>query len=252
MSGSTQAERRGSVSVKQTRPSSHEDIRETGFTMRVLLVEDDDDLSRRIAASLRTENFVVDVARNGEDAEHAGLTEIFDVAVLDLGLPKIDGVAVLKSWRSAGRSLPVLVLTARDGWPDKVAAFKAGADDYLTKPFRVEELILRLRALVRRSTGHASSQISCGDLTFDAQLGTFDLAGLPLKLTAFEWRVLSCLILRKDAIVDRRELIERVYEGDADVDSNSIEVIIARLRRKIGSDRIETERGRGYRLTDIR
>lgn len=217
--------------------------------MRILLVEDDADLSQRIAVSLRAENFVVDIARNGEDGEHAGLTEIFDAAVLDLGLPKIDGVTVLKSWRAADRTLPVLVLTARDGWPDKVAAFKAGADDFLTKPFKVEELILRLRALVRRATGHAASVITCGVLSFDAQLGTFELEGLPLKLTAFEWRVLSCLILRKEVIIDRRELIERVYDGDADVDSNSIEVIVGRLRRKIGADRIVTERGRGYMLT---
>jgi DNA-binding response OmpR family regulator len=217
--------------------------------MRILLVEDDADLARRIAASLRAESFVVDVATNGEDAEHAGVTEIFDVAVLDLGLPKKDGISVLTSWRSAGRSLPVLILTARDGWPDKVAGFKAGADDFLTKPFKVEELVLRLRALVRRATGHAASRVACGPLVFDAQLGTFELEGLPLKLTALEWRVLSCLILRKDIIVDRRELIERVYEGDAEVDSNSIEVIIGRLRRKIGAERIETERGRGYRLT---
>jgi two-component system, OmpR family, response regulator len=217
--------------------------------MRILLVEDDADLSERIAARLRAENFVVDIARNGEDGEHAGLTEIFDAAVLDLGLPKIDGVTVLKSWRAADRTLPVLILTARDGWPDKVAAFKAGADDFLTKPFKVEELILRLRALVRRATGHAASIITCGAVSFDAQLGTFELEGLPLKLTAFEWRVLSCLILRKEVIVDRRELIERVYDGDADVDSNSIEVIVGRLRRKIGTDRIVTERGRGYMLT---
>lgn len=217
--------------------------------MRIVLVEDDADLSQRIAVSLRAENFVVDIARNGEDGEHAGLTEIFDAAVLDLGLPKIDGVTVLKSWRAADRTLPVLVLTARDGWPDKVAAFKAGADDFLTKPFKVEELILRLRALVRRATGHAASVITCGVLSFDAQLGTFELEGLPLKLTAFEWRVLSCLILRKEVIIDRRELIERVYDGDADVDSNSIEVIVGRLRRKIGADRIVTERGRGYMLT---
>jgi DNA-binding response OmpR family regulator len=217
--------------------------------MRVLLVEDDMDLSGRIAASLRTENFVVDIARNGEDAEHAGLTEIFDIAILDLGLPKIDGVSVLKSWRDADRSLPVLVLTARDGWPDKVASFKAGADDFLTKPFKIEELILRIRALVRRATGHASARINCGPLTFDAQLGTFEHNGVPLKLTALEWRVLSCLTLRKEAVVDRRELLERVYDGDAEVDSNSIEVIIARLRRKIGPQHIETVRGRGYMLT---
>lgn len=217
--------------------------------MRVLLVEDDADLSKRIAASLRAENFVVDVARNGEDAEHAGLTELYDVAVLDLGLPKIDGVSVLKSWRSAERGLPVLILTARDGWPDKVESFKAGADDYLNKPFKIEELVLRLRALVRRSNGHAAPKIICGPLAFDAQLGTFERDGLPLKLTALEWRVLSCLILRKEVVVDRRELIERVYEGDAEVDSNSVEVIVARLRRKIGAEHIETVRGRGYMLT---
>jgi len=217
--------------------------------MRVLLVEDDEDLSGRIATILRAENFVVDIARNGEDALHAGLMELFDVAVLDLGLPKIDGVTVLRGWRESGRNFPVLVLTARDGWPDKVSSFKAGADDFLGKPFKVEELVLRLRALVRRSTGHASSRVSCGDLVFDAQLGTFECDGLPLKLTALEWRVLSCLMLRKETVVDRRELNERVYEGDAEVDSNSIEVIIGRLRKKVGADSIETVRGRGYMLT---
>ncbi|MGO8371556.1 response regulator transcription factor [Rhizobium ruizarguesonis] len=217
--------------------------------MRVLLVEDDEDLSGRIAAVLRSENFVVDIARNGEDALHAGLTELFDVAILDLGPPKIDGVSVLKGWREGDRNLPVLVLTARDGWPDKVSSFKAGADDFLAKPFKVEELVLRLRALVRRASGHAASRLVCGALVFDAQLGTFELDGLPLKLTALEWRVLSCLMLRKEMIVDRRELTERVYDGDAEVDSNSIEVIIARLRKKLGADRIETVRGRGYMLT---
>ncbi|WP_326883348.1 response regulator transcription factor [Rhizobium beringeri] len=217
--------------------------------MRVLLVEDDEDLSGRIAAVLRSENFVVDIARNGEDALHAGLTELFDVAILDLGLPKIDGVSVLKGWREGDRNLPVLVLTARGGWPDKVSSFKAGADDFLAKPFKVEELVLRLRALVRRASGHAASRLVCGALVFDAQLGTFELDGLPLKLTALEWRVLSCLMLRKEMIVDRRELTERVYDGDAEVDSNSIEVIIARLRKKLGANSIETVRGRGYMLT---
>lgn len=217
--------------------------------MRVMLVEDDEDLSGRIAAVLRSENFVVDIARNGEDALHAGLTELFDVAILDLGLPKIDGVSVLKGWREGGRNLPVLVLTARDGWPDKVSSFKAGADDFLAKPFKVEELVLRLRALVRRASGHAAAKLACGALVFDAQLGTFELDGLPLKLTALEWRVLSCLMLRKEMVVDRRELTERVYDGDAEVDSNSIEVIIARLRKKLGAEHIETVRGRGYMLT---
>lgn len=217
--------------------------------MRILLVEDDVILAQSIARALRAENFAVDVADNGEDGGHLGSTELYDAAVLDLGLPKRDGVSVLRDWRAEGRSLPVLILTARDGWSEKVAGFKAGADDYLTKPFRMEEVVMRLRALVRRAAGHAGAQITCGRLGFDAQLGTFELDGLPLRLTAFEWRVLSALMLRKEAVIARAELIERVYEGDADVDSNSIEVIIGRLRKKIGVAMIETVRGRGYRLT---
>jgi DNA-binding response OmpR family regulator len=144
--------------------------------------------------------------------------------------------------------LPVLILTARDGWTEKVDGFKAGADDYLTKPFRIEELIMRLRALVRRAAGHASPSVTCGPLSLDAPTGVFELDGLPLKLTALEWRVLQCLILRKNVVVDRIELMEKVYEGDAGTDSNSLEVIVARLRRKIGHGLIETVRGRGYRL----
>lgn len=217
--------------------------------MRILVVEDDATLANAIAQALRAENFAVDVADNGEDGGHLGSTELYDAAVLDLGLPKRDGVSVLRGWRAEGRDLPVLILTARDGWSEKVEGFKAGADDYLTKPFRIEEVIMRLRALVRRAAGHAAARILCGRLVFDAQLGTFELDGLPLKLTAFEWRVLSALMLRKEVVVERADLIERVYEGDADVDSNSIEVIIGRLRRKIGHEMIETVRGRGYRIT---
>ena len=202
-----------------------------------------------LAGSLRSENFAVDIAANGEDALHLGETEAYDIAVLDLGLPRMDGASVLRGWRKAGRILPVLILTARDGWSDKVDGFKAGADDYLTKPFRIEELVMRMRALVRRSAGHAGSWIACGPLRFDAQIGTFELDGLPLKLTALEWRVLSALMLRKEVVIGRLDLMERVYEGDADVESNSLEVIIARLRRKIGHERIETLRGLGYRLT---
>jgi two-component system, OmpR family, response regulator len=216
--------------------------------MKILLVEDDRLLSQEVAHALRRENFAVDVAVNGEDGQHLGETEAYDAAVLDLGLPKVAGAAVLRAWRKNGRHLPVLILTARDGWTDKVEGFKAGADDYLTKPFRVEELIMRLRALVRRSAGHAAPKIVCGPLSFDAQTGAFELDGLPLKLTALEWRVLECLILRKDVLIDRTDLTERVYEGDVGTDSNSLEVIVARLRRKIGRDAIETVRGRGYRL----
>jgi DNA-binding response OmpR family regulator len=214
-----------------------------------LLVEDDPALADGLARALRAENFAVDVARNGEDGGHLGSTELYDAAVLDLGLPKRDGVSVLRDWRAEGRTLPVLILTARDAWSEKVAGFKAGADDYLTKPFRTEEVVMRLRALVRRAAGHAGARIECGPLSFDAQVGQFELDGLPLKLTAFEWRVLSALMLRKEIVIERSDLIERVYEGDADVDSNSVEVIIGRLRKKIGTDRIETVRGRGYRLT---
>ncbi|MBZ9674976.1 response regulator transcription factor [Mesorhizobium sp. ES1-1] len=217
--------------------------------MKVLLVEDDASIANQLAEALRGENFVVDIARNGEDGQHMGDTATYDVAVLDLGLPKVEGKAILTAWRSAGRTLPVLILTARDGWSEKVEGFKAGADDYLTKPFRTEELIMRLRALVRRAAGHAQAKIVCGPLAFDAQLGTFELDGLPLKLTGLEWRVLSSLVLRKEVVLTRADLLERVYDGDADVDSNSLEVIVARLRRKIGHHRIETVRGLGYRLT---
>jgi two-component system, OmpR family, response regulator len=217
--------------------------------MRVLLVEDDRLLAKEIAQALRHENFAVDIAVNGEDGQHLGETESYDVAVLDLGLPKVPGAAVLRAWRKNGRHLPVLILTARDGWTDKVDGFKAGADDYLTKPVRIEELVMRLRALVRRSAGYAEPRIACGPLTFDAQTGVFELNGLPIRLTALEWRVLACLTLRHNVVVERSELNEKAYEGDVDVDSNSLEVIIARLRRKIGHRMIETVRGRGYRLT---
>lgn len=216
--------------------------------MRVLLVEDDGDLANAIIRYLREQNCVVDHATNGEDGLHLGATELYDVAVLDLGLPKVDGLSVLRSWREDARHLPVLILTARDVWTDKIAGFKAGADDYLTKPFRVEELLMRLRALTRRAAGHSANRITCGALTFDAQLGVFELGGLPMKLTGLEWRVLEALMLRNQQVIPRAELIERVYDGDAEVDSNSVEVIITRLRRKIGDVRIEAERGRGYRL----
>ncbi|MBV8898391.1 MAG: response regulator transcription factor [Acidobacteriaceae bacterium] len=217
--------------------------------MKILLVEDDQLLAEATSRALRAENFVVDHAANGEDGQHLGETGTYDAAVLDLGLPKVSGIAVLRAWRAGQCKLPVLILTARDGWSEKVEGFKAGADDYLVKPFRMEEVVMRLRALIRRAAGHAAPLINCGPIAYDAQVGAFTLNGLPLKLTALEWRVLSCLMLRKDHIVPRRDLLERVYDGDAEVDSNSLEVIVARLRRKIGHDLIETARGLGYRLT---
>lgn len=216
--------------------------------MRILLVEDDAALAEATAKALRAEHFAVDVAANGEDGAHLGDTESYDAAVLDLGLPRKSGITVLEEWRAAGRALPVLILTARDGWSEKVAGFRAGADDYLTKPFRIEELVMRLRALVRRSAGHAAARIVCGAITFDAQTGQVERDGLPLRLTALEWRVLSTLMLRKGVVVERLDLMEHIYEGDADPDSNSLEVIVGRLRKKIGADLIETVRGRGYRI----
>lgn len=218
--------------------------------MRILLIEDDPDLGPAIQRALRAENCAVDLFANGVDGGHAGATESYDAVVLDLGLPGRAGLDLLADWRADGVALPVLILTAREAWADKVAGFRAGADDYLVKPFRVEELVMRLRALVRRAAGHAAARIACGPLTFDAQTGQFELDGLPLKLTALEWRVLSALMLRKDAVIERLDLMERVYEGDADPDSNSLEVIVGRLRRKIGAALIETVRGRGYRLAD--
>jgi DNA-binding response OmpR family regulator len=217
--------------------------------MRILLIEDDPDLGPAIARALRAEQCAVDLFADGIDGGHAGATEVYDAAVLDLGLPAKDGISVLREWRAGGRQLPVLILTAREAWSDKVAGFKSGADDYLVKPFRVEELVMRLRALVRRAAGHAATRIECGPLAFESQTGQFELDGLPLRLTALEWRVLSALMLRKEAVIERLELLERVYEGDADVDSNSLEVIVGRLRKKIAATLIETVRGRGYRLT---
>lgn len=216
--------------------------------MRILVVEDDRSLAEEVAKALRAENFAVDLAHDGENGRHLGATENYDAAVLDIGLPRMDGIAILESWRAEDLALPVLILTARDAWAEKVSGFKAGADDYLTKPFRVQELVMRLRALVRRSRGHAATRIKCGSLTFDVQLGHFELDGLPLKLTAFEWRVLSRLMLGKDIVIERSELMDKAYEYDADVDSNSLEVIIGRLRRKVGAEMIQTVRGRGYRL----
>jgi DNA-binding response OmpR family regulator len=214
--------------------------------MRVLLV-DDRLLAKEIAQALRHENFAVDIAVNGEDGQHLG--ETGKLRGGSRPWPSLSQVPLFYARGEERAQLPVLILTARDGWTDKVDGFKAGADDYLTKPVRIEELVMRLRALVRRSAGYAEPRITCGPLTFDAQTGVFELNGLPIRLTALEWRVLACLTLRHDVVVERSELNEKAYEGDVDVDSNSLEVIVARLRRKIGHKMIETVRGRGYRLT---
>ncbi|WP_099867774.1 response regulator transcription factor [Pararhizobium haloflavum] len=217
--------------------------------MRALAVEDDPRIAEQLRQALTMAGFAVDVAHDGEEGEFLGSTETYDVVVLDLGLPKKDGLSVLESWRRAGRTVPVLILTARDDWSEKVRGFRAGADDYVVKPFRMEEVVVRCRSLVRRAAGHATSELTCGALTLDTQLAIITFNGLPLKLTAFETRMLAYLIHHAERPITRTELSEHLYERDTDRDFNSIEVIIGRLRRKIGRDMIETIRGQGYRLS---
>jgi two-component system OmpR family response regulator len=217
--------------------------------MRVLVVEDDPDLRRQMGEALAAAGYVVDLAGNGEDGHFLGDTEPYDAVVLDLGLPDLDGIAVLERWRAAGRRMPVLILTARDRWSEKVAGFDAGADDYVTKPFYTEELLARLRALVRRAAGHAASMLQCGPLVVDPKATRVTVAGNPVKLTALEYRLLAYLAHHQGRVVSRTELTEHLYDQNFDRDSNTIEVIIARLRKKLGADLIRTIRGLGYCLT---
>lgn len=218
--------------------------------MRVLLVEDDPDLRRQLRDTLTHSGYAVDEAPDGEEGHFLGGTEPYDAVILDLGLPRLDGVTVLERWREAGKDFPVLILTARDRWSEKVAGFDAGADDYLTKPFYTEELLARLRALLRRASGHASAFLDCGDLRVDTRAARATVDGKVIKLTAHEFRVLSYLMHHQGRVVSRTELVEHIYDQDFDRDFNTIEVFIGRLRKKIGSDRITTERGLGYRLID--
>jgi two-component system OmpR family response regulator len=219
--------------------------------MRILLVEDEPDIARQLKAALADAGYVVDHAPDGEEAQFLGETEPYDAIVLDLGLPKVDGVSVLERWRRAGLATPVLILTARAGWSDKVSGFDAGADDYLTKPFHTEELLARLRALLRRAAGHAQPQLSCGDLFLDPKAARASVNGEPLRLTSLEYRLLHYLIMHQNRVISRTELVEHLYDQDFDRDSNTIEVFIGRLRKKVGSDRIETVRGLGYRLMPV-
>ena len=216
--------------------------------MRILVVEDDPDLARQLEAALGDAGYVVDLAADGEEGHFLGDTEPYDAVILDLGLPVIDGLTVLERWRRAGRAMPVLLLTARGRWSEKVTGFDAGADDYVTKPFQMEEVLARLRALIRRAAGHASSEFSCGTLTLDTSRSRVALDGAPVKLTAQEFRLLSYLMHHQGQVVSRTELTEHLYSQDFDRDSNTIEVFIGRLRKKIGGDFIETVRGLGYRL----
>lgn len=216
--------------------------------MRLLVVEDDPDLSRQLTDILRAEGYAVDSATDGEEAEYLGDVEPYDAVVLDLGLPVKDGVSVLESWRNKGLTMPVLILTARGQWSEKVAGFDAGADDYLTKPFQMEELQARLRALIRRAAGHASSVLTCGPVSLDTRSAQVLVNDEPVPLTGHEYKLLSYLIHHTDKIVSRTELTEHIYDQDFDRDSNTIEVFVGRLRKKLGVDVIKTVRGLGYRM----
>ncbi len=218
--------------------------------MRLLVVEDDPELNRQLTEALKDAGYAVDQAYDGEEGHFLGDTEPYDAVILDIGLPKLDGISVLENWRRDGRKMPVLILTARDRWSDKVAGIDAGADDYVAKPFHMEEVLARLRALLRRSAGHASNEIQCGPLRLDIKSARVTVDGNPIKLTSHEYRLLAYLMHHQGEVVSRTELIEHLYDQDFDRDSNTIEVFIGRLRKKIPPGLIQTVRGLGYRLTD--
>ena len=216
--------------------------------MRLLLVEDDPNLQKQIKNALDDSGYSVDATSDGEEGHFLGDTEPYDAVILDLGLPKIDGLTVLEKWRKSKKKFPVLILTARDRWSEKVSGFDAGADDYVTKPFQMEELLARVRALIRRAAGHASSDIEYGPLKLDTKSNKVFVNGSKLKLTSHEYKIIEYFLHHQDKVISRTELTEHIYDQDFDRDSNTIEVFIGRLRKKIGVDVIKTERGYGYRL----
>ena len=216
--------------------------------MRVLVVEDEARLSRQLAETIDAAGYAVDVAGDGARADFLARTEQYDAVILDLGLPRMDGLTALRGWREAGLTVPVLILTARGSWHEKVLGIDVGADDYVSKPFQMEELLARLRALIRRSAGQASPALQCGGLLLDPRTARVTLEGAAVKLTTHEYRVLSYLMHHRGRLVTQTELAEHIYAQDADRDSNTVEVFIARLRRKIGAGLIETVRGLGYRM----
>jgi two-component system OmpR family response regulator len=216
--------------------------------MRVLIVDDEPALADHLARALGDAGYAVDVAADGARADFAVRTESYDAVLLDLGLPRIDGLTLLRGWRESGLSVPVLVLTARGSWHETVDGIDSGADDYVAKPFRMEEVLARLRGLIRRSAGHAQHLLRCGDVTLDPRLARVTKDGVPVRLTSHEFRVLSYLMHHRDRVVSQGELTEHIYAQDFDRDSNTVEVFVARLRRKLGASTIETVRGLGYRL----
>ena len=216
--------------------------------MRILIAEDDAVLTDGLSRSLRRAGYAVDCVSGGTEADVAVSTQDYDLLILDLGLPGMPGIEVLTRWRAQGVTMPVLILTARGDWSDKVAGFRAGADDYAVKPFRLDEVVLRAQTLVRRAAGHARVVLTAGALAYDTQLGVITRNGVALRLTPFETRILGYLMHHPDRIVSRTELSEHLYDADSDRDFKSIEVVIGRLRRKIGEWLIETRRGEGYVL----
>ena len=222
--------------------------------MRILVVEDDADLNRQLTAACTEAGYVVDSAEDGEEGHFLGETEPYDAVVLDLGLPGMDGISILEAWRRDGRKMPVLILTARDRWTDKVSGMDAGADDYVAKPFHMEEVLARLRALIRRASGHASAEIVIGPVSLDTRQSRVSVDGRTVKLTGHEFRLLAYLMHHQGEVVSRTELTEHLYDQDFDRDSNTIEVFVGRLRRKLAAacegevDLIETVRGMGYRM----
>jgi two-component system, OmpR family, response regulator len=216
--------------------------------VRLLVVEDDRDLNRQLVQALDQAGYAVDRAYDGEEGHFLGDTEPYDAVILDIGLPKKDGITVLEEWRRTGRLMPVLILTARDRWSDKVQGFDAGADDYVAKPFHMEEVLARLRALLRRAAGHATNELTCGPVRLDTKAGRVVVDGAPVKLTSHEYRLLAYLMHHSGRVISRTEIVEHLYDQDFDRDSNTIEVFVGRLRKKLGVDVIQTVRGLGYMI----
>jgi two-component system OmpR family response regulator len=216
--------------------------------VRVLIVEDESRLAEQLREALSAAGYAVDLAGDGDRADFLARTERYDAVTLDLGLPNVDGLTLLRRWREAGLSWPVLVLTARGSWHERVIGIDVGADDYMSKPFQIEEVLARLRALLRRAAGQPTAEIRCGSLVLDTRNARVTVDDRLVKLTSHEYRVLAYLMHHRARVVSQTELTDHIYARDADRDSNTVEVFIARLRRKIGADRIETVRGLGYRM----
>jgi len=214
--------------------------------MRLLLVEDDRRIASDVERALQAAGYVVETVRDGEDAWFRGDTEDYGAVILDLGLPGMDGLAVLKRWRANGRTMPVLILTARGSWAERVDGIDAGADDYLPKPFRMEELLARLRSIVRRSAGHASSLVVAGNIALDERQMKVSVRGVPVALSPLEYRLVAYLLRHRGRVVSQHELDENVYGHGEDHDSNALEVLVGRVRKKLGAELIETRRGFGY------